>query len=470
MVSVIIPALNESARIGGVIAHAQRSPLVGEVIVVDDGSIDATGEIARAMGARVILSTLLGKGASLEDGSRQARHDVVLFLDGDLTGLHPDLVSLLCEDVMADRADFVKAKFSREAGRVTILTARPLLQTFFPELSTLNQPLGGLFAVRRSLLEKLTFETDYGVDIGLLIDAHFLGARIVEADIGHLEHESQTLEALGDMAKHVARTILRRAERYGRMNATQLHEVEEIERHSQAEVSVVIDSLGGVPGIALFDMDGTLIQGRFIQKLAEMTGKAAELGAWLDNPAAAAAERTAEIARIFTGVPRDTFIATARAMPLTPGAAQAVVDLKRRGYRVGIVTDSYRIAAEIVRRRVFADFSVAHLLRFADGRATGAVTTSPLMLHPKGCPKHEICKSNVLRHLKERLGVPQVATVSVGDSSNDECLLRASATSVAFEPKSESVARAAQHSLWGSLERLSWLLPELECTPTRQMS
>jgi glycosyltransferase involved in cell wall biosynthesis len=67
MISVIIPVLNESPTVASVVAFARRSPGVSEVIVVDDGSIDGTPEEARQAGARVVTSTLLGKGASMED-------------------------------------------------------------------------------------------------------------------------------------------------------------------------------------------------------------------------------------------------------------------------------------------------------------------------------------------------------------------------------------------------------------------
>jgi glycosyltransferase involved in cell wall biosynthesis len=63
---------------------------VAKVIVVDDGSIDGTPELAAQAGARVVTSTLLGKGASMEDGVWAAQNEIVVFLDGDLNGL-PEL-------------------------------------------------------------------------------------------------------------------------------------------------------------------------------------------------------------------------------------------------------------------------------------------------------------------------------------------------------------------------------------------
>ena len=167
MISVIIPVLNESETIGSVIAFARRCSLVTEVIVVDDGSLDDTPRLAVEAGAQVITSTLLGKGASMEDGLWVARNEIVVYLDGDLSGLRADLLEELTLPIRQGRADFVKASFSRRAGRVTTLTARPLLKTFFPELNAFEQPLGGIIAARRSLLRNLRYETDYGVDLGL---------------------------------------------------------------------------------------------------------------------------------------------------------------------------------------------------------------------------------------------------------------------------------------------------------------
>jgi glucosyl-3-phosphoglycerate synthase len=466
MITVVIPALNESARIAGVIELALKSPGVAEVIVVDDGSVDNSPAIATAVGARVITSSLLGKGASMEDGLQAASHEIVVYLDGDLIGLRPDLIQVLVEPILAGEADFAKARFSRAAGRVTTLTARPLLQIFFPELTHFVQPLGGIIAGKASLFRSLKFETDYGVDLALLIDAHMLGARIVEVDIGHLEHDSQSLDALGEMSKQVVRALLHRADRHGRLSSNQLKEVEEVERHAHAEMNIAARALQRTHRLAVFDMDGTLLRGRFIVELAKHCGKEAELARWLDNHQVCSHERSARIAAIFEGVDKAAFEKVAREIPLAPGAVETVVALRRLGFTVGIVTDSYRIAAEIVRRRVFADFSVANLVRFRDGRASGICTISPLLSHPDGCPHHQYCKQNVVLHLRERFGLDQV--LAIGDGLNDICMLRAADLSIAFEPKDEQVGLAAQFTVEGSLtailEKLQ--LKGWACLPT----
>jgi glucosyl-3-phosphoglycerate synthase len=229
-VSVIIPVLNEAPTIWDVVTFVRRSKLTDEVLVIDDGSTDGTPEIACTAGARVITSTMLGKGVSMEDGLRLARNEILVYLDGDLKGLSGHLIERLTQPIFDMQADFVKAKFTRTAGRVTVLTARPLLRTLFPELAHFQQPLGGIIAAKRSLLSTLRFENDYGVDIGLLIDAAAAKARIMEVDIGHIDHDSQSLEALEQMATQVARTILQRAMRLRNRALARLAPIDDTQR------------------------------------------------------------------------------------------------------------------------------------------------------------------------------------------------------------------------------------------------
>src|SRR5688500_8540981 len=268
-ITVVIPVLNESATITSVVQYALSSPLVDEVIVVDDGSIDGTAELAAAAGARVITSSMLGKGVSMEDGMRAAKNGTVLFLDGDLTGLEQLVIEAMVAPIFNESADFVKAKFSRAAGRVTMLTAKPLIRTYFPELRQFDQPLSGIMAARKSLLEQLRFENDYGVDIGLLIDASLARARLAEVDIGAIEHRNQSLTALGEMATQVARAVLERAARANRLRASFIRESKENERIESLNLDGLLRRVPATAEkIALFDMDGVLLNGRFIVNLA----------------------------------------------------------------------------------------------------------------------------------------------------------------------------------------------------------
>lgn len=178
----------------------------------------------------------------------------------------------------------------------------------------------------------------------------------------------------------------------------------------------------------------------------------------LDNPFLDAVARTKRIAAIFAGLPKTTIESIARAIPLMPGAVETVVGLRKAGYLVGVVTDSYRMAAETVRRRVFADFTISHVMKFHRDKATGRLTLSPAMRHPQGCREHRLCKLNVLRHLLAEVGIGPERVLAVGDSENDVCLLHAAGISVAFQPKTLAVRAAAKHVIEHDLRGILHLL------------
>ena len=236
-ISVGLPTLNEEATVRRVIRAIrtrlmERFPLVDEIVVIDSDSDDRTREIAREEGVPVHIhsqilpaaGTYIGKGEALWKSLHVLRGDIVVWIDTDVSNAHPKFVyGIVGPLLMRPDLQFVKAFYQRPlrvdgelqatgGGRVTELTARPILNLFFPELSGMVQPLSGEQGGRRALLEQIPFFTGYGVETGLLIDTlqrAGLGA-IAQVDMKQRIHRNQTLLALSKMSFEILQVALRR--------------------------------------------------------------------------------------------------------------------------------------------------------------------------------------------------------------------------------------------------------------------
>ena len=458
--TVVIPALNEAARIADVVAYALRDPATAEVIVVDDSSIDDTAVLARQAGARVIMSTMLGKGASMRDGLLCANYELVVYLDGDLSGLRPSIVTDLCRPLISGESDFVKARFGRGGGRVTELTAKPMLKVFFPELAHFSQPLGGLIAVRASLLKSLTFEDGYGVDIGLLIDAHRAGARLAEVDIGSLAHDSQPLLDLTAMANEVSRVIYSRARTAGRLHVEQISAMYETQRQATASIDYILSRRRARTRLLLLDMDGTITAGCYALELARASGHEAALVRLLDADDRDLVSRSERVAALFKFVHRQQFERVAHEMTIRPGVIAWVNAMRRAGFMVGLVSDSYFVAAEILRRRIFADFALANTVQFDSDVCSGELRRNagfeafgPGKIAP-------YCKSNVILRFREDAStLPLEMVWAVGNSIQDLEMLRMADRAFVIGPSSATLAPDAGAMEIQSFEQLIPLVP-----------
>ena len=243
-ISLALPALNEEETVGRVIRMMkkelmQRAPLLDEIVLIDSNSTDRTREIAAKEGVPVhVHQNLLerlgarrGKGEALWKSLLVTRGDIIIWIDTDIVNIHPRFVyGIIGPLLLNPQVQFVKGFYRRPlkvgmkmqaggGGRVTELTARPLLNLFYPELSGVVQPLSGEYGGRREALERAPFFSGYGVETGLLIDIYerYGVQAIAQVDLLERIHHNQHLEALSKMSFAIIQTVMRKLEkRFGR--------------------------------------------------------------------------------------------------------------------------------------------------------------------------------------------------------------------------------------------------------------
>lgn len=172
VVGVIIPAHDEAATVGTVVRIAIASDL-GEVLVVSDGSTDATASRAREAGARVLeLERNRGKAGAVAEGARVMTADVVLLLDADLTGLRPDHLHDLVRPVLDGSADTTVGLFAGGRG------STDLAQTLTPFLS-------GQRAIPRSLLLRIEGleRLHYAIELAITRQIEAEGLRLARVQL-----------------------------------------------------------------------------------------------------------------------------------------------------------------------------------------------------------------------------------------------------------------------------------------------
>jgi phosphoserine phosphatase len=194
-------------------------------------------------------------------------------------------------------------------------------------------------------------------------------------------------------------------------------------------------------GLAAFDMDGTLTQGRLVFALADRFGLSEKVRA-VQASGQEGHLQTKEIAGLFKGITRKDLEAAVESIPLAKNCEKAVAVLKEKKCRVGIISDSYTVAANLVKDRLAMDFVSANDLEFVQDKATGRVGM-PLGWEKIGCfCKISVCKRYHLEEQARRCGVPIGSTMAVGDTKSDICMLQRAAIGIAFMPKDDSVAQA----------------------------
>jgi glucosyl-3-phosphoglycerate synthase len=270
-ISLALPSLNEEKTVGKIIGMIKKAlmdeiPLLDEMVLIDSDSTDQTRQIAESLGIPVhihqnILPELgarTGKGEALWKSLMVTKGDIIAWIDTDIINIHPRFVYGVIGPLLLNPSfQLVKGFYRRPlkvgdkimaggGGRVTELTARPLLNLFYPELSGIVQPLSGEYAGRREALEKAVFFSGYGVETGLLIDVfEQFGLRsIAQVDLLERIHKNQDLVALSKMSFAIIQTVLRKIEnRYERAIVEDVNKTMKLIQHSRDGYYLTVEDI-----------------------------------------------------------------------------------------------------------------------------------------------------------------------------------------------------------------------------------
>jgi glucosyl-3-phosphoglycerate synthase len=241
-VTVVLPTREVADTVGEIIERLQSlDDLIDQILVVDAASEDGTAELAARLGAEVHQESellprfgqALGKGDAMWRALAVARGDLVVYLDSDTSHFSGHFATGMLGPLMCEEGvEFVKGFYRRpfltadggvshaDGGRVTELTARPLLSAFYPELAALVQPLAGEVAAKRSFFDRLPFACGYAVETAMLLHARdALGgtAGMAQVNLDVRQNRHQPLHQLGPMSYAVLRVILEQLRADGRL-------------------------------------------------------------------------------------------------------------------------------------------------------------------------------------------------------------------------------------------------------------
>lgn len=199
--------------------------------------------------------------------------------------------------------------------------------------------------------------------------------------------------------------------------------------------------------MVVFDMDNTLLQGKFIDECAERLNfkQALNLLRQIDHDSVSL---TIRIASFLKGQKRSVLIDVVKNIQLTEGIADVVRELKRRSYIVGIISNSYQAVAEFVAEQINADFWLANELQYEGDYLTGAVLI-PSYFHysEESLCKHQVCKTNALRYACHKYKTKLENCTAVGDGENDICMIRNAGLGVAWCTTNELLKKEAKQHI-----------------------
>jgi phosphoserine phosphatase len=204
--------------------------------------------------------------------------------------------------------------------------------------------------------------------------------------------------------------------------------------------------------LVVFDMDSTLIPIEVIDEMAKLHGVGEQVSHITEEAMHGRfdfRESLRQRVALLKGLKHSQVVELSKNLPLNDGAQDLMRVLKGLGYKVGIISGGFDIAADHLRKRLGLDFAYANKLEIIDGVLSGRVH-DPIV--------DASMKAQLLTEIALRENIPLEQTIAIGDGANDALMLAKAGLGIAFHAKPQLKKMAATSVSSGGLERILYLL------------
>jgi len=421
--SAVVPAYNEAKRFGKVVASLLQIKELKQLILVDDGSTDDTNERAKEFlhDKRFIYIKHFknkGKGSALRTGVNKAKTEVILFIDADLENITPQKIMKIVTPVLEDEVDLSRGTFKLARGRVTEIAVKPMMRILFPDLY-FEQPISGQICGKKSFLKSVDWDNQWGVDIGILLDAISDGQRIVEVDIGKLEHKSRSNSEKAEMAQQVLETMIKKAG---------------LIQHKYK--------------LVVFTLDDTLIKSREINKLFKKLSIYKEIESIRDDfneDKISFEQYLIQLAATFKDIASAKLEEVGKEIKFENYALEVIKAVQTRRYQVAILSSHFSPVVRLIASKLGVDNVDCIKLVEKDGVFTGEIAKDSKN-HWVGKDDQQAFMESFLK-VKNRAKVRSRETIMVANSDKAIPLLEKVGLGIAYKPKDAELKAIAEKTI-----------------------